>query len=101
MNPCAGATRKTMTGLLAEFSSVFDDKRVHLGGDEMSYACWSQDAAVKPGCAFETGPPPPNETTFSQLEERWNAAPLLAFARPSRRLNGLLSSALTPILVRC
>ena len=70
MNPCAGATRKTMTGLLAEFSSVFDDKRVHLGGDEMSYACWSQDAAVKPGCAFDTSSPP-NETTYSQLEERF------------------------------
>ena len=34
------------------------------------------------------------------IEERWNAVPLLRPANPVRRLNGVLSSVLTPIVIR-
>jgi hypothetical protein len=49
------------------------------GGDEVAYNCWAQDKSVKPGCSFASdgqhgAPPPPpiaNETTYNQLEARF------------------------------
>ena len=35
MNPCKNITRQTMSALLREYSLLFQDSRLHLGGDEV------------------------------------------------------------------
>lgn len=41
-------TLPALAALLQEFSTVFPDKWVHLGGDEVySYACWNSSAKVQ------------------------------------------------------
>ena len=81
MNPCKTVTRDTMTRLLREYAAVFSDERFHMGGDEVNYNCWAQDKSVQPGCSFENssdgsragrgGAPIANETTYNQLEARF------------------------------
>ena len=72
MNPCKSASRETMTALLRVFAAVFEDRRFHMGGDEVLYSCWGQDKSVQPGCAFTAGGTPiANETTYNQLEARF------------------------------
>ena len=72
MNPCKNVTRDTMMGLLREYAAVFADERFHMGGDEVSYNCWAQDKSVQPGCSFTPGGAPiANETTYNQLEARF------------------------------
>lgn len=71
MNPCKNVTRRTMSTVIQEYAALFDDRRFHMGGDEVSYACWSQDVSVKPGCSFGSGGAVANETTYAQLEERF------------------------------
>ena len=72
MNPCKNLTRNSMTLLLREYAGVFSDERFHMGGDEVSYACWAQDKSVQPGCPFTPGGALiVNETTYNQLEARF------------------------------
>ncbi|CAH1263100.1 HEXB [Branchiostoma lanceolatum] len=46
LNPVHEATYQFMGKLLQEVKDVFPDQLVHLGGDEVNFACWKNDAEI-------------------------------------------------------
>ncbi|XP_078592588.1 beta-hexosaminidase subunit alpha-like [Branchiostoma floridae x Branchiostoma japonicum] len=46
LNPVLEATYQFMGKLLQEIKDVFPDQLVHLGGDEVNFACWKNDAEI-------------------------------------------------------
>lgn len=69
MNPCLNKTWDTLNKLLSEFAPLFLDSRIHLGGDEVAYNCWSEDPRVQLGCRGGA-----QNESFSDLETRFYAA---------------------------
>ncbi|KAI5626986.1 beta-hexosaminidase subunit alpha isoform X1 [Silurus asotus] len=47
INPSLGSSYQFMSNLLKEVSSVFPDTFVHLGGDEVDFACWKSNPNVQ------------------------------------------------------
>lgn len=47
LNPAIEGNYQILTGLFAEFRSIFKDKLIHIGGDEVSMDCWDYDPEVK------------------------------------------------------
>jgi N-acetyl-beta-hexosaminidase len=46
VNPILESTYAFLTAFFGEVSAVFPDDYVHLGGDELSYACWANNSAI-------------------------------------------------------
>uniref|UniRef100_A0A8B9JJU0 Beta-hexosaminidase n=1 Tax=Astyanax mexicanus TaxID=7994 RepID=A0A8B9JJU0_ASTMX len=47
VNPILDSTYQFMSGLFKEMKSVFPDSYVHLGGDEVNFACWKSNPNVR------------------------------------------------------
>ena len=47
MMPFAEATWRTLPAVVGAVAALFPDPVVHLGGDEVQGACWTEDAAVR------------------------------------------------------
>ena len=46
MNPANMSTYEVVGTVIKELSAIFDDAYFHLGGDEVHYECWDQNAEV-------------------------------------------------------
>ncbi len=47
MNPAANFTWTLIDGLIKEAATIFPDTWIHLGGDEVSTACWGKTESVE------------------------------------------------------
>ncbi|KAM7541632.1 hypothetical protein Aperf_G00000040677 [Anoplocephala perfoliata] len=47
LNPIKNATYDFVGLLLAEIAGVFPDNALHLGGDEVSFGCWSSNSEIR------------------------------------------------------
>jgi len=62
MDPTADYTYNLLESLFTEVATIFPDKQLHIGGDEVSPDCWNDNAKVKAWMASH------NMTTFEQLQ---------------------------------
>jgi hexosaminidase len=62
MDPTVDYTYNLLESLFAEVATIFPDKQLHIGGDEVSPDCWNDNPKVKAWMAAH------NMTTFEQLQ---------------------------------
>ena len=63
LNPTLDSTYNFLTQFYAEIKDVFPDKFVHVGGDEVSFACWQSNPEITKFMKAH-----PNITTYAELE---------------------------------
>jgi hexosaminidase len=53
LNPLPNSTYEFVENLFREMTGVFKDDFIHVGGDELAYSCWAQDASIRAYVAAE------------------------------------------------
>jgi len=62
MDPTIDSTYSLLETLFSEVATIFPDRQIHLGGDEVSPVCWNDNPKVKAWMKDH------NMTTFEQLQ---------------------------------